>query len=45
MQYWPSGRNHNTIGKNRRRLKEKRNPRYVTGGSMLKRLNRMMAHL
>ena len=31
LKYWPAGRNHNSSGKNRRRLKHKRRPRYVTG--------------
>ncbi len=43
LQYWPAGRNHNSSGKNRRRLKQKRRARYVTG-TPLKKLNKMMGH-
>jgi ribosomal protein L35 len=43
IKYWPSGRNHNSSGKNRRRLKQRRRHRYLSG-TMLKRLNKMMGH-
>jgi ribosomal protein L35 len=43
IKYWPSGRNHNSSGKNRRRLKQRRRHRYLSG-TMLKKINKMMGH-
>ena len=44
LKYFPAGRNHNSSGKNQRRMKELRKAKFVKGGSMLKTLNKMMGH-
>ena len=41
LKYWPSGRGHLSQGKNRRRLKAKRQHMYVTG-TMFKKLDKML---